>query len=85
MVALAAGDLLLEAGMVGIGVTEKCSMPLVAIAGSLARYLSGLQMVNLFTAAIVLKKWGEEAIDLQTIDQDMMTDLTRLNCKVAQT
>lgn len=54
-----AEDLLLEAAAAAI---ERCSAPSAVTAVRSARFLSNLLTVNLFIAAIVLKKWAEGMI-----------------------
>jgi adenylyl- and sulfurtransferase ThiI len=56
---LEAEDLLLEAAVVG---TEKCFRLFAVTAEKNAKFLLSPQTVNRFIAAIVLKKWAEEAI-----------------------
>jgi hypothetical protein len=68
---LEAADLLLAEAGVTIEETEKCLTLPAAIVEKLARFLSDPQTVNRFTAAIVLRKWAEEATGHQTTDQDL--------------
>jgi len=68
-------DLLLAEAGVTIEETEKCLMLPAATVENRAKFLLDPQMVNLFTAAIVLKRWAEEATGLLTTDQDLTIEL----------